>query len=96
MYNLEYAHKMSNLRENFEGGRAIFTLPTMPIKCGGAPQKIMYLTEDTLRKKGIRKSAVIDFYTSVPVMFPNCKKFSDALGPIANLKWITTHFNHNI
>jgi len=29
----------------FEGGTALFTQPTTPIKCGGAPQKIMYLAE---------------------------------------------------
>jgi len=27
MYNLEYAHKMSTLREKFKGGKAVFTLP---------------------------------------------------------------------
>ena len=37
IYSKKYAYKMSRLRENFSGGKAIFTLPTMPIKCGGAP-----------------------------------------------------------
>lgn len=37
IYRLDYAYKMSKLRDNFSGGKAIFTLPTMPIKCGGAP-----------------------------------------------------------
>lgn len=37
MYRLDYAYKASQLRENFRGGEAVFTLPTMPIKCGGAP-----------------------------------------------------------
>ncbi|MDT7953018.1 MAG: hypothetical protein RQ966_16065 [Acetobacteraceae bacterium] len=27
----------------FRGGTALFTQPPMPIKCAGAPQKIMYL-----------------------------------------------------
>lgn len=31
--------------QNFKGGNAIFTLPNTPIKCLGAPQKIMYLAE---------------------------------------------------
>lgn len=31
--------------KNFKGGTALFTQPATPIKCGGAPQKIMYLAE---------------------------------------------------
>jgi sulfide:quinone oxidoreductase len=49
IYDLEYAYKFSELRDQFQGGQAIFTLPVMPIKCGGAPQKIMYLSEETWR-----------------------------------------------
>jgi len=37
MYELSYAYQASKHREAFKGGKAIFTLPTMPIKCGGAP-----------------------------------------------------------
>jgi NADH dehydrogenase FAD-containing subunit len=37
MYTLEFAQKMSQLRERYTGGKAIFTVPVMPIKCGGAP-----------------------------------------------------------
>lgn len=37
IYKFEYAKKASVLRENFKGGKAVFTLPTLPIKCGGAP-----------------------------------------------------------
>ena len=44
---------MNKLVDNFKGGRIIFTEPQMPIKCGGAPQKIMYLTHDRLKKKGV-------------------------------------------
>ena len=37
IYRLDYAYKACKLRENFKGGKAIFVLPKMPIKCGGAP-----------------------------------------------------------
>jgi eukaryotic sulfide quinone oxidoreductase len=96
MYRLDLAHKMSRLREGFTGGKAVFTLPVMPVKCGGAPQKIMYLSEETWRKNGVRANADIHFYTSVGNMFPNCKKFADALYPIAQSKNIDVHFNHVI
>lgn len=72
IYTLEGAYKTSNLRENFKGGNAVFTLPTMPIKCGGAPQKIMYLSEETFRKNGVRKDSNVAFHTTVGNLFPNC------------------------
>ena len=49
IYRLDYAYKASRLREQFKGGKAIYTLPQMPIKCGGGPQKMMYLSEETFR-----------------------------------------------
>lgn len=41
--------------QDFRGGNAIFTQPTTPIKCGGAPQKIMYLAADYFKRKGLIK-----------------------------------------
>jgi sulfide:quinone oxidoreductase len=77
------AYKTSILRDNFQGGNAIFTLPTMPIKCGGAPQKIMYLSEETWRKNGIKNKSKINYISTAGNLFPNCQKFADALKPIA-------------
>ncbi|MFD0933555.1 FAD/NAD(P)-binding oxidoreductase [Psychroflexus salinarum] len=44
--------------KNFKGGNAIFTQPTTPIKCGGAPQKIAYLAADYFRKNNIDSEVV--------------------------------------
>ena len=33
-----------------QGGDLLFTFPNGPIKCAGAPQKIMYLADAHLRK----------------------------------------------
>ena len=41
--------------QNFKGGTALFTQPTKPIKCGGAPQKIMYLAESHFKNRGLKK-----------------------------------------
>jgi len=68
----------------------------MPVKCGGAPQKILYLSEETFRKHGIREACDIHFYTSVGNMFPNCSKYADALAPIAAAKGIDVHYTHLI
>ncbi len=38
--------------QSVRSGRAIFTSTPTPLKCGGAPQKIMYLAADHLRRTG--------------------------------------------
>ncbi len=55
--------------QNFKGGNAVFTQPTTPIKCGGAPQKIAYLAADYFRKKGILKNSNVIFATPGTVIF---------------------------
>jgi len=61
--------KTYELLKQFKGGRAIFTHPSGQIKCAGAPQKIMYLVDDHLRKEKIRRKSEVFFYTATPVMF---------------------------
>ncbi len=55
--------------QNFKGGNALFTQPTTPIKCGGAPQKMAYLAADYFRKKGILKDSNVIFATPGTVIF---------------------------
>lgn len=55
--------------QNFKGGNAIFTQPTTPIKCGGAPQKIMYLAEEHFRRSGVRNKTNVIFATPGTVIF---------------------------
>lgn len=54
---------------NFKGGNAVFTQPTTPIKCGGAPQKIAYLAADYFKKKGIADKTNVIFATPGSVIF---------------------------
>ena len=61
---------------NFKGGNALFTQPTTPIKCGGAPQKIAYLAADNFRKKKINANVI--FATPGSVIF-GVKKIATTL-----------------
>lgn len=54
--------------KNFKGGNAVFTQPTTPIKCGGAPQKIAYLASDYFRKNKVKNTNVV-FATPGSVIF---------------------------
>ncbi len=59
----------------FQEGNAIFTFPNTPIKCAGAPQKIMYLAEEYFRnvsrKKGILKACVSSYTTKENINMAN-------------------------
>jgi sulfide:quinone oxidoreductase len=78
---------------NFQGGTALFTQPDTPIRCGGAPMKIMYLTEDYLRKKGSRKDAKIVFATPGSVIF-GVEPFKSRLMKVIDRKDIFLNFFH--
>jgi len=55
--------------QEFKGGNAIFTQPSTPIKCGGAPQKTAYLAADYLKNKTFPKPTNIVFATPGTVIF---------------------------
>lgn len=67
--------------KNFKGGNAIFTQPDTPIKCGGAPQKILYLAGDYFRKNGLLSKTNISFATPGSVIF-GIKKVADTLNKV--------------
>ena len=54
---------------SFRGGTALFTEPVTPVKCGGAPQKIMYLAEETFRANGVREQSRVVFMNAKPALF---------------------------
>ena len=55
--------------KNFKGGNAIFTQPSTPIKCGGAPQKIAYLAADYFKKNNLSQNTNVVFATPGSVIF---------------------------
>ncbi len=81
--------------KNFKGGTALFTQPTTPIKCGGAPQKIMYLAESYFRKSGVRKKTDIVFATSGSVIF-GVKEIAKTLMEVVDRKDINLRFHHKL
>jgi len=81
--------------KNLKSGRAIFTQPNTPIKCGGAPQKIMHLSCHYLQKNGRNNNVEVVFASSGGGMFavPKYKKELDKI--IARNK-VNTKFGHNL
>ncbi len=83
-----------NIR-NLGKGTAIFTQPATPIKCGGAPQKIMYLAEDYFRKAGLRKQVDVKFVSGMPGIFA-VKKYAEQLNRISDTRGIERTFRHDL
>ncbi|MEY3785935.1 MAG: hypothetical protein RLZ75_140 [Pseudomonadota bacterium] len=81
--------------KNIESGTALFTQPPMPIKCAGAPQKIMYLAADRFRKKGLLEKINVEFFNAGPVIF-GIPFFAKALNKIVAGYGIKTNFNQNL
>ena len=81
--------------KNFKGGTALFTQPTTPIKCGGAPQKIMYLADSYFRKNGLREKTNVLFATAGTVIF-GVKVIAETLMKVVDKKDINLRFNHKL
>ena len=94
-YLPDLAPKTWEFAQNFKGGKALFTNPNTPIKCGGAPQKIMYLLSDYFRKKGLLSKSEVHFYSGGAVIF-GVKKYAVTLNKVIDRYGIKTHFKHNL
>ncbi|MDO9267673.1 MAG: FAD/NAD(P)-binding oxidoreductase [Methylobacter sp.] len=81
--------------QNIKEGTALFTQPPMPIKCAGAPQKIMYLAADRFRKRGTLDKFTIEFLNAGPALF-GVPFFAKALSKVVADYGIKTSFNHNL
>lgn len=68
-YSAESVEYTWRCLQDFKGGNALFTQPPMPIKCAGAPQKIMYLAADHWRRRGLTRAAEIEFCLAGDVLF---------------------------
>ena len=58
--------------------QALFTHPNTPIKCGGAPKKIMYLTHARLVEAGVRDKIEMTFLPNGGKMF-GVKEYHEAI-----------------
>jgi sulfide:quinone oxidoreductase len=94
-YRPDMAEYTWRLIQDFRGGTALFTQPAMPIKCAGAPQKIMYLMADHLRRRGRLSASSLQFCLAgealfgVPFFVPPLQKAVDGYG-------IKVNYRHNL
>lgn len=67
IYAPEYAEHVYECLRNIRQGNAIFTFPNSPVKCPGAPQKIVYIAEHYFRKVRVPAGRSTTGYTNPSV-----------------------------
>jgi sulfide:quinone oxidoreductase len=78
-----------------KGDRAIFTSPNTAVKCGGAPQKTLYLLSDYFRKKGILKDVDVQFISGGTIIF-GIPRYAVTLQKVVDRYGIKTRFHTNL
>jgi sulfide:quinone oxidoreductase len=68
-YSFQSAPYTFECVQNFKGGKALFHNPSTPVKCGGAPHKIMYLATDYFRKHGVLPNAQVEYWSGIGKLF---------------------------
>ncbi len=94
-YSFQSAPYTWEMIKNFKGGVAVFTNPMGPIKCGGAPHKIMYLAVDYWRKQGILDKCDIHYLSGASVIF-GVKEYAATLTRIVKEGHIIPHYSVNV
>lgn len=94
-YSFQFAPYTWEMIKNFKGGMAVFTNPSTPIKCGGAPHKIMYLAVDYWRKKGILDKCDVHYVSGATAIF-GVPEYKATLEEVLKKGNIKVHYNANI
>lgn len=94
-YSFETAPYTFECLKNFKGGNAIFHNPHTPVKCGGAPHKIMYLAADYFRKHGLLNKTNIEYWSGAAKLF-SVPKYEKTLLEVVKRGNIKLHFNYKL
>ena len=94
-YTYDLAPKTWDFIRNTKSGSAVFTMPSGPIKCAGAPQKIAYLACDYWRSEGVLDNIDVHLVLPTPGMFW-VPVFAKALEAVVKDYGIEVHFSSEL
>lgn len=77
------------------GGRAVFTDTWTKVKCGGAPKKICFITDDYARRAGRRRGLDIRFFTALDHIY-DIQPFRRRLEEIFAERGIPVEYEHRV
>ena len=94
-YRFDLAPRTWDFIRNTRSGTAVFTMPSGPIKCAGAPQKIAYLASDYWRKQGVLNDIDVHLVVPTPRLF-GIPAIADNLDKVIADYGITVHTNSEV
>jgi sulfide:quinone oxidoreductase len=94
-YTLELAPRTWELIRNFREGTALFHMPGTPIKCPGAPQKIMYLAADYFRRNGLTGRVRVIYGSGTAAIY-GVKEYAAVLTRVVERYGIDARFDHEL
>jgi len=94
-YSFETAPYTFECLKNFKGGNAIFHTPNTPIKCGGAPMKIMFMASDYLRKHNLLEITKVAFWSGGTRIFA-VEKYENTFKKVFQRYGITPNFHQKM
>ncbi|WKX99855.1 hypothetical protein Q1695_014604 [Nippostrongylus brasiliensis] len=94
-YSPHHCEKTYKELSTVESGNCIFTFPNKPIKCAGAPQKICYIGDEILRKRGVRDNTHFIYATALGRLF-GVEAYLCSLNKVAKKKEIDVKTRVNL
>lgn len=94
-YSYDTVNSTWELIRDFRGGTAVFTEPVTGVKCGGAPQKIMYLAEDHFRRSGVRDNTRVVFCNGKATIFSS-PHYAEALLEVVRRREMEVRYETNL
>ena len=92
LYDHDQLLEIRDKLENIESGKIAISIMGMPYKCPPAPFEASLLIDSMLRKRGVRDSVQIDFYSPAPITLPAAgPEVSKKILELVNSEKITFH-----
>ena len=92
LYDHDQLLKIRERLESIESGKIAVSIMGMPYKCPPAPFEASLLIDSMLRRRGVRDSVQIDFYSPAPITLPAAgPKVSEQILQLVNSEQITFH-----
>ena len=94
-YSFDAAKKLRNALAEFEGGKVVVGVSSIPYKCPPAPAEMVFLLNDFFERRGIRDKVDITYFYPLPRVFP-IADIADILEPIMEKKGINRALFFNL
>ncbi len=94
-YEYHLAPKTWEFMKDLKGGTAVFTMPSGPLKCPGAPQKTAYLASHWWQQRGVLDDIKVILVIPGPKLF-GVPEFRVVLEQVAERYGIDVRFGHEL